>query len=80
MKHTIITCDLCGGRIYKDGWFGIEKGAIAIRAKELEKERDFEFAPHTIYSDWKRRKYHICPQCVEKIKDYCKGEKADENI
>lgn len=78
MKHTIIICDLCGGRIYKDGWFSIEEGAIAIRAKELEKMTGMDFAPGTIYSQWKRKKYHICPKCVQKIKEYCSGGSATD--
>lgn len=78
MKYAIIICDLCGGRIYKDGWFAMGEGAISIRAKELEKVRDMEFDRNTIYSQWKRTKYHICPKCVGKIKEICKGGASNE--
>lgn len=69
MKCTIINCDMCGGRIYKDGWFAIKKGAIILRAKELRELTGYDFNA----SGWKRQEYHICPKCVEKIKEYCSG-------
>lgn len=78
MKHTIICCDLCNGRIYKDGYFKCEEGAIAIRAKEVEKICGTDDMLGIVtYATWKRRKYHICPKCVDKIKELCKGGKAD---
>lgn len=72
MKHTIITCDLCNSRIYKDGWFLLEHGAISISAKTLKYFDTFEGA---VYSHWKRRRYYICPKCIKKLKQICKGEK-----
>ena len=78
MKHTIITCDLCNGRIYRDGYFQTEEGAIAIRARELmwlDRAEDMERI--VVFPKWKRRKYHICPKCVDKIKMICKGKKPD---
>lgn len=71
MKHTIISCDLCNGRIYKDGWFYCEHGAISVSAKTLEK---LDTIDGVVCSHWKRRRYHICPKCVEKIKTLCKGK------
>lgn len=79
MKHTIIACDLCNGRIYKDGYFKTEEGAISIRAKELRRIYQVDdVLGVVIYSTWKRKKYHICPKCVDKIKEICKGGKSDE--
>lgn len=75
MKHTIICCDLCNGRIYKDGWL-FNKGAVTFRLKELKVDDDY--LP-IVYPGWKRRKIHICPKCVEKIKKICKGENPNEN-
>ena len=78
MKHTIITCDLCNGRIYKDGYFKTEEGAISIRARELTWLDRVEDMGHiVVFPAWKRRKYHICPKCVDKIKKVCKGGKTD---
>lgn len=75
MKHTIITCDLCDGRIYKDGYFRTEKGALCIRARQLERlERHTGHGIYRTYAEWKRRKYYICPKCVEKLKGYCRAE------
>ena len=80
MKHTIISCDLCNGRIYKDGYFKTEEGAIAISARELTWVDRVEDMGHiVVFPAWKRRKYHICPKCVEKLKQICKGEKSHEN-
>lgn len=80
MKHTIICCDLCNGRIYKDGYFKCEEGAISIRAKELRRFYDTDGMLGVFtYSTWKRRKYHICPKFVDKIKEVCKGGRTDEN-
>lgn len=40
-KYKIITCDLCGGRIYKNGIFeGDFEGSVKIPARVLKK--DFE--------------------------------------
>lgn len=75
MKCTIINCDMCGCRIYKNGWFRIEEGAVTITAKTLEK-----IGGEVVGLGWKRRKYHICPQCVERVKGFCSGGGAsDEN-
>lgn len=79
MKHTIITCDLCGCRILKDRWWKFEKGAVLLRAKEL-KVIDEEICGRAFqYSDWKRSKYYICPNCVQKIKKICKGDGGAED-
>lgn len=78
MKHTIIVCDLCNGRIYKDGWL-FNKRVVTFRLKELEmieKRLPDDLLP-IIYPGWKRRRLHICPKCVDKIKEICKGGKAD---
>lgn len=72
MKHTIITCDLCNSRIYKDGWFHVEDGAISISAKTLEY---FNAIEEGVYAHWKRRRYYICPKCIEKMKQICKRRK-----
>lgn len=77
-KHTIICCDLCGDRIYRDGW-KVGKGAITFRAKELHLKLDGltrELSP-IFYPGWVRTRYHICPKCVEKIKTLCKGGGED---
>lgn len=74
MKHTIIECDLCGGRIFKDGYLKMEEGALRIRARQLKYlERHVGHGIYRRYPTWKRRKYHICPGCVRKIKQYCSG-------
>lgn len=74
MKHTIIACDLCDGRIYKDGYFHTKEGAISVRARELLWiDRIVDMGRIVVFPKWKRRKYHICPKCVEKIKAICKG-------
>lgn len=78
MKHTIIECDLCNSRIYRIGWF-MEDGAIKLRAKELTKVSERIADIPVTYSAWKRGTYYICPKCVDKIKEICKGGKADEN-
>lgn len=74
MKHTIIECDLCNGRIYRDGIFHNGNGSVKLRTKVLEPFMD-EYMP---CSHWKRRTIYICPKCVDKIKEVCKGEKADD--
>lgn len=66
MKCTIINCDMCGCRIYKNGHFRVERGVVTVRARAL---KWFGYC-----HKWKRQKYHICPQCVDKIKEYCSGE------
>lgn len=73
-KYKIITCDLCGDRIYKSGISeGNLKGAVKISAKVLKK--DFEAIGKDrsifIYPNWRRRKYYICAKCVNTIKNYC---------
>lgn len=81
MKHTIIACDLCGGRIYKDGYFQTEEGAIAVRARELKwVDRVEDMGRIVVFPAWKRKKYHICPKCVGKIKEYCSGGGTDTNV
>lgn len=76
MKHTIIECDLCNGRIYKNGLI-LENGAVRLRAKELNEVTEWLADIPVTYSGWKRRTYYICPVCVEKIKRICKGGKGD---
>ena len=78
MKHTIIECDLCGGRIYKDEWYVLD-GAVMIRAKELKffSKTLLEAGSPMIYPCWKRTKYHICPKCVKKIRTMCNGGVED---
>lgn len=78
MKSTIINCDLCGGRILKDGYFKFERGAIVLRGKELV-PFVVEYEERVKYSTWKRRKFHICPNCVEYLKKYCKERSAHED-
>lgn len=80
MKYMIIECDLCNSRIYRKG-FLIDKGAVTFHVKELEMmeqglTKDLE---PVICPGWKRRRLHICPKCVDKIKEICKGGKPDEN-
>lgn len=78
MKHTIIDCDLCNGRIYRDGLFYRATGAVKLRVKALISFTDrFDDIPVT-YSSWKRRTLYICPKCVDKIKEICNGGKHDE--
>ena len=76
MKHTIIECDLCNGRIYRNGWF-MEDGAVKLRMKELTKVSERLADIPVTYSDWKRRTIYICPKCVDKIKEVCNGGKDD---
>lgn len=79
MKHTIIECDLCKGRIYRDGMFFVENGAVKLRTKVLSPFVD-EYMPECVaYSYWKRRTLYICPKCVDKIKEICRGGKPDED-
>lgn len=73
-KYAIIMCDLCGSRIYRDGYFRSEEGSISIRAREL---RWVDRLDAVVFPSWKRRKYHICPKCVGKIQEYCCGGKKD---
>lgn len=77
MKLTTINCDMCRMRIYQNGRFGLrmEEGTIAIQAKVLTKLTGYDFDA----SGWKRRKYHICPKCVMKIKEYCRRGMKNEN-
>ena len=80
MKHTIIACDLCGGRIYKDGYFHTEEGAVSIRARELMwLDRVEDIGRIVVFPSWKRSKYHICPKCVNKIKVLCKENGGAED-
>lgn len=77
MKHTIIECDLCNGRIYRNGWFFCEDGAVKLRTKVLSPFVD-EYMPSCVkYKQCKRRTLYICPKCVDKIKKICKGGKGD---
>ena len=82
-KYTIITCDLCGGRIYRSGWFlGDWDGAVKVSAMVLEKTfkaMDSMYREFT-YPGWRRRKYHICAKCVETIKQYCKGHTKEGEL
>lgn len=77
MKHTIITCDLCNRRIYKDGW-EIEDGAVKIRVKALEMMQQglTKNLEPVMYPGWKRKVLYICPKCVEKLIGLCKEENA----
>lgn len=70
MKHTIICCDLCKGRIYKDRFFKTEEGAVAIKARELRWLNDMDLGD---FPAWVRCEYHICPKCVERLKKICGG-------
>lgn len=77
-KYTIIMCDLCGSRIYRDGYFRSEEGAISIRARRLEWDfKGLDLGTIITHPQWKRRKYYICPRCVEKLKEVCKGGAKD---
>ena len=78
MKHTIIECDLCNGRIYRDGIFHMGNGAIKLRTKVLSPFVDEYMPKFVTYSQWKRRTLYICPKCVDKIKEVCNGGKNDE--
>lgn len=75
MKHTIIECDLCNCRIYRNGYL-IDNGAVTFRVKVLEmiEQGLTKDLKPVIYPGWKRRRLHICPKCVEVIKKLCKGE------
>ena len=77
MKHTIIACDMCDQRIYRDGWL-IEEGAVKFPVRLLEQltGATVDMAPVT-FPGWRRRKLYICPECVEKIKGLCKGKEDD---
>lgn len=77
MKHTIIECDLCNGRICKDGYF-MENGAVKLRMKVVTEVPAAFPASYEKYSKWERRTIYICPKCVDKIKGICKGGEADE--
>ena len=78
MKHTIIDCDLCNGRIYRDNVFFCENGAVKLRTKVLEPFVDEYMPKCATYAHWKRRTLYICPKCVEKIKAICKGEEEKQ--
>lgn len=76
-KYKIITCDLCGNRIFRAGFFvGHYEGALKISARVLKK--DFEAMDKNgnifLYPGWRRRKYYICAKCVNVIKEYCKKQ------
>lgn len=78
-KYKIITCDLCGGRIYKNGIFeGDFEGSVKISARVLKK--DFEAMDKNgntfLYPGWRRREYYICAKCVKTIKEYCKKQQG----
>lgn len=76
-KHTIISCDLCNGRIYRNGAFLKHMdGAVSIRAKMLKRviSGADELGALLTYPAWKRNKYHICPACINKIKELCRQE------
>lgn len=73
-KYKIITCDLCGGRIYKNGIFeGDFEGSVKIPARVLKE--DFEVMDEDgdafLYPNWRRQKYYICAKCVNAIRKYC---------
>lgn len=73
-KYNIITCDLCGDRIYKSGIFeGNFKGAVKISAKVLKKDFKAIGKDRSIfmYPNWRRRKYYFCAKCVNTIRNYC---------
>lgn len=77
-KYKIITCDLCGNRIFRDRVFlGHYEGALKISAKVLK--NDFEAIDKNgntfLYPGWRRRKYYICAKCVQTIKGYCKKQR-----
>lgn len=72
MKTTIINCDMCGARIYRNGWFEVEAGAVAIRVEVLEKMTCCD--PGYYGRRWVWRKCYICPRCVGKIKEMCRDE------
>lgn len=78
MKHTIIACDLCNNTIYKSGYLRNSDGAISIRAKELMWLKYGDYDSHIEVPVLERRKYHICPKCVEKIKKVCSGGLKNE--
>lgn len=73
MKHTIVECDLCGDVILRDFWTRLQKGTITIRAKKLDWLLCVDYGLQTKFPTWSRRKYHICPKCVERIKTACRG-------
>ena len=81
MKHTIIVCDLCGDRIFRiDGYANkLQEGSLRITARQL-KFIDSEFDAKVVYAQWKRRKFHICRKCVQKIRDICLGRMSNENV
>lgn len=70
MKRTIIECDVCGDVILRDFWTRLQKGAVAIRTKELQWVLDAaHYDLYTKRPTWSHRKYHICPKCVERIEE-----------
>lgn len=70
MKHTTIECDVCGDVILRDFWTRLQKGTVAIRTKELKWVLDAaHYDIRTKHPTWVRRKYYVCPKCVERIKD-----------
>lgn len=83
MKYKIIICDLCGEQIFRRGWYvGHFDGAIKISARQLKKGAAEAVDSHGklfYYPAWKRRRYHICGKCLEKIKQICNGRPMDEN-
>lgn len=80
MKRTIIECDVCGDVILKDFWTRLQKGTVAIRTKEMKWVLDAaHYDLYTIHPDWVRKKYYICPKCVERIKEICRRGGKDEN-
>lgn len=69
MKSTIITCDLCDGKIYTRGKFVGAEGTIAIHVRELK---------WLEVPEWVRRKYHICPNCIKKLRKMCMERGVDD--
>ena len=79
-KYKIITCDLCGGRIYKNGIFeGRFEGSVKIPARVLKKDFEAMDKDGTVftYPGWRRQKYYICAKCVNTIKAYCIKQRGD---
>ena len=80
MKQTIVVCDMCGDIIHKNFWTRLQKGTVTIRAKKLEWVLDAaRYDLYTNHPGWSHRKYHICPKCVERIKEFCRRGGKDEN-
>lgn len=73
-KYKIITCDLCGDRIYNSGPFEMRfEDSVKISARVLKKDFGAMDKDRTVfmYPGWRRQKYYICTKCLNALRKYC---------